>query len=177
MGARREGPAARSGGSRAGAAGARRKAERPTRACRFRMGGQAGMMAGAVAVSAVGMAFHAVREFGAAAPMSPSSGVLPAVGVQLLLLVLWARSPTRRRGLMLALAATGWVLLLGGAVLTALPLPFLPFAPEQSLDHHASHVVLGLCQLPLVALPFLRGGRGKDGRSGRKDDHPDKPGP
>ena len=45
-----------------------------------------------------------------------------------------------------------WALLnlLGGAVLSVLPLPFLPFVPEQSLRHYSFHLLYGLTQVPLI---------------------------
>jgi hypothetical protein len=39
-----------------------------------------------------------------------------------------------------------------GGIVTALPLPFLPFAPEQSVAHYAVHVVYALSQVPLVVV-------------------------
>jgi hypothetical protein len=45
-----------------------------------------------------------------------------------------------------------WALLnlLGGAVLSVLALPFLPFLPEQSLRHYSFHLLYGLTQVPLL---------------------------
>lgn len=45
-----------------------------------------------------------------------------------------------------------WAMLhiVGGAVLSILPLPILPFQPEQSLRHYAFHILYGLIQLPLL---------------------------
>ena len=47
----------------------------------------------------------------------------------------------------------GWTMLnlLGGG-LSVLPLPFLPFVPEQSFRHYAFHALYGLSQLPLLWL-------------------------
>ena len=44
--------------------------------------------------------------------------------------------------------------IVGGAVLSVLPLPFLPFEPEQSVSHYLSHVVLGIAQVPLIVVPL-----------------------
>jgi hypothetical protein len=56
-----------------------------------------------------------------------------------------------------ALPGLVWLLLLGwgllnlvGAFATVLPLPVLPFKPEQSLHHYVFHVVYALTQLPLL---------------------------
>ena len=37
-----------------------------------------------------------------------------------------------------------------GAILTVLPLPILPFEPEQSVSHYLFHVLYGATQLPLI---------------------------
>lgn len=117
------------------------------------------VLAGAVALSILGAALHAVREFGPASLAAPSSGFLPVAGAQAALLLAWSLLPERRRGLAAALAATGWLQLVGGAVVSVLPLPLLPFLPEQSAGHYASHALLGVCQLPLVAFPWWPGRR------------------
>jgi hypothetical protein len=44
--------------------------------------------------------------------------------------------------------------LVGGAVISVLPLPFLPFIPEQTLEHYLSHVFLGITQIPLIVIPL-----------------------
>ena len=42
-----------------------------------------------------------------------------------------------------------------GAVLSVLPLPFLPFEPEQTVRHYAFHGVYLLSQLPLIAATWI----------------------
>ena len=57
-----------------------------------------------------------------------------------------------------AYAARGTLLLwtavnlVGGGILTALPLPILPFVPEQTLGHYLTHGVYALSQVPLLWL-------------------------
>jgi len=41
-----------------------------------------------------------------------------------------------------------------GGIVTVLPLPMLPFAPEQSLSHYAAHVLYTVGQLPLVVVAW-----------------------
>ena len=64
-------------------------------------------------------------------------------------------------------ALAGWTLLnfMVGGVLTVLPLPLLPFVPEQTVAHYAAHVVYSVTQLPLLAILMRSGPAGVD--SGR----------
>ena len=41
---------------------------------------------------------------------------------------------------------------LAGAVITVLPLPILPFRPEQSLRHYGVHIIYAVTQLPILRL-------------------------
>lgn len=50
-----------------------------------------------------------------------------------------------------ALFAWAGLNLVGGGVLSVLPLPFLPFEPEQTATHYLAHAVYALTQLPLLA--------------------------
>lgn len=59
----------------------------------------------------------------------------------------WAVS--RSRSSAAALLAYAAINLVGGG-LTVLPLAWLPFRPEQTVDHYAVHAVYALCQLPLL---------------------------
>ncbi len=111
-------------------------------------------MAVAVGVSALGMAFHTVREFGYSGLFSPGTGMIPFVSVQGILFLVWWLRPTARTVLGRALAVTGVLQLLGGAIISVLPLPFLPFLPEQSLGHYLSHLFLGIAQVPLIVIPL-----------------------
>ena len=121
-------------------------------------------MTAAVAISALGMAFHTVREFGWTGLVAPATGSIPIVGIQVALLVWWWRSRGARRSAARWLMWTAAFQLVGGAILSVLPLPILPFAPAQTFDHYLSHLVFGIAQLPLlfvsirdlVAAPALR---------------------
>jgi hypothetical protein len=106
-------------------------------------------MIAAVIVSALGMAFHTVREFGWPGLWNPATGMVPVLAVQVALLVAWLRAD-RRRGLTMALLATGVIQLVGGAFISVLPLSILPYAPDQSVQHYMSHVGYGIAQLPLI---------------------------
>ncbi len=61
-----------------------------------------------------------------------------------------------------AMAILGWALLnlVIGGIVTVLPLPVLPFEPEQSVGHYLAHVGYSLGQVPLtlLALSAIRQG-------------------
>jgi hypothetical protein len=107
-------------------------------------------MAAAVAISIAGMAIHTVREFGFEGLLAPASGFLPIVAVQLGVLVWWWRSAGSRRAATKWLFAIGAFQLVGGAVISVLPLPILPFVPAQTADHYVSHLIFGIAQIPLI---------------------------
>ena len=50
-----------------------------------------------------------------------------------------------------SLFAYAAISLVGGA-LSALPLAWLPFKPDQTVDHYAVHVVYAVAQLPLMSV-------------------------
>jgi hypothetical protein len=116
-------------------------------------------MATAVAISAFGMAVHTVREFGYSGLFAFGTGVIPVTTIQVLLFLAWWLLPNRKSGTVLALAVTGIFQFAGGAIISVLPLPFLPFEPEQTVSHYLSHVFLGIAQIPLIVIP-LRLGKG-----------------
>lgn len=101
-------------------------------------------MAAAAAVSWAGVLAHNTVE---GFPLPGLENLAPAL-VALLLVLWWRSDPARGAAALLA-----WALLqlVGGAIVSVLPLPFLPFAPEQTAAHYAAHVVAGVAQLPLLA--------------------------
>ncbi len=72
----------------------------------------------------------------------------PLVVAVALFLACW-RWPSSPAVWMLALS---WALLnlLVGGIVSVLPLPVLPFVPEQTIGHYAMHVIYAAGQLPLV---------------------------
>jgi hypothetical protein len=104
-------------------------------------------MTGAIALAWFGMYVHNVADLPNLTLASPEN-VLPGI-VWLLLMLSWlaVRSNAWPSGLLIA-----WGLLnLVGGFATVLPLPFLPFKPEQSLRHYLFHVLYAATQLPLLA--------------------------
>jgi hypothetical protein len=105
-------------------------------------------MAGTVALAWLGMYVHNVADL-PNLTVSSSENVLPGL-VWLVLFGLWWAMPSRSWPAILLLA---WgILNLVGGVATVLPLPVLPFKPEQSLRHYMFHVLYALTQLPLLGI-------------------------
>jgi len=105
-------------------------------------------MAGGVALAWLGMYIHNVADLPNLTLSSPENA-LPGL-VWLLLFGLWWAVPGRAWPAILLLA-WGILNLVGGAV-SVLPLPVLPFKPEQSLRHYMFHVLYALTQLPLIGV-------------------------
>ncbi len=45
--------------------------------------------------------------------------------------------------------------MVAGAVVTILPLGWLPFIPDQTVAHYAAHVIYAVWQLPLLTLTIM----------------------
>ena len=117
------------------------------------------IMAAALATSWASMLAHNLYEL----PLSPvdlenSGPLVVAAGLALAFGV-------SRGSKAVAAAALGWGVLnlvIGGLV-SVLPLPFLPFMPEQSITHYGAHVVYTLGQVPLVLVAWRAlGARAQD---------------
>ncbi|MGA7270911.1 MAG: hypothetical protein WB239_07545 [Acidimicrobiia bacterium] len=98
----------------------------------------------AIALSGAGALFHNLRE-----GFSLLAGeTAPALVATVALIVAWWRTS----GAALWWLTSAWVglNLMVGAILSVIPLPILPFVPDQSTGHYLSHVIYGLTQLPAV---------------------------
>jgi hypothetical protein len=106
------------------------------------------LLVAAVAVAWLGLLAHNQLSL----PLAPLSA--ENLGPLLVYAVLAAWYVRSRGGGTARAALAGWALLnFGvGGVLTVLPLPILPFAPEQTLAHYVAHVVYSVAQLPLLAI-------------------------
>lgn len=100
-------------------------------------------------VSWLGEYAHNLFELPQLTALSPENS-LPAL-TSLVLVGVYALKPTRRVGTVLLLL---WAALhlVGGAMLSVLPLKILPFVPAQTLAHYGAHLLYGLAQLPLILL-------------------------
>ena len=99
----------------------------------------------AVLVAWLGMFVHNMADL----PISVASreNTLPGI-IWLVFLWLWIKD--RRWSAVLVLGWAGLNFL--GAILTVLPLPVLPFAPEQSVRHYLFHALYAAMQLPVLYL-------------------------
>lgn len=128
----------------------------------------AAILVGAVAVSWLGVFIHNLADLPGQTLLSPESAYPTLIYV--VLVVGWF-TPARR--------VADWALLIwcllnlvGGAIISVLPLPFLPFHPEQTLKHYSFHVIYGVTQIPLLVV-LSRRLRNKDRHCRRRDsDHP-----
>lgn len=103
----------------------------------------------ASAIAAAGMVAHNVLEFRPAFLLRPET-VIPLAIFGVFALLAWARPANAFVHVLLL----GWAVLnlVGGGILSVLPLGLFPFQPEQSLGHYAIHVVYAVAQLPLVVV-------------------------
>jgi hypothetical protein len=99
-------------------------------------------------LSWLGEVIHNKAELPQLTLLSPENSITGLVSLGLF--VLWWKG-SLPWGSILLLA---WALihLIGGAILSVIPFSFLPFYPEQSLQHYAMHIVYGVAQIPLIAL-------------------------
>lgn len=106
------------------------------------------VVVGAAALAWTGFYVHNIADLPGQSLRSPETLYPTVVTIGCLAVLLIPATRTAGAWLML-----GWTALnlLGGA-LSVLPLPILPFAPEQSLRHYSFHALYGLSQLPLIWL-------------------------
>ncbi|MBA3560914.1 MAG: hypothetical protein H0W30_20275 [Gemmatimonadaceae bacterium] len=105
------------------------------------------MIVAAVAVAAAGLIAHNVLSL----PLAPLA--VENVGPVAVYAALLAWCVAARDGIAARAALTFWAgLNLVGGALTVLPLPLLPFVPEQTVEHYAAHAIYAIAQVPLLGL-------------------------
>lgn len=105
----------------------------------------------AVAVAWLGLWAHELYRVPSAFGLTVD-GSLPLLAVAGALLAWWFLA-THIRAAAVALLIYALINFVGG-ILSVLPLPFLPFAPEQTADHYLIHAMYAVCQIPLMAMAF-----------------------
>lgn len=101
----------------------------------------------------LGEYIHNLFELPQLTLFSPENSI-PAL-VYLLLFMMWWLLPYRRVTTILLLVWTA-INLFVGAVITVIPFPFLPFYPEQSLEHYLAHLLYGIALLPLICIMLMQ---------------------
>ena len=106
------------------------------------------VVAVAVALAWLGLLLHNAVEFPSMTLSRPEYSA-PTL-TWLALFLIWVLVPDRGwpSNLLFAWGAMS----LAGAVITVLPLPILPFRPEQSLRHYGVHIIYAVTQLPILRL-------------------------
>jgi hypothetical protein len=102
----------------------------------------------AVVLAWAGLLVHNAIEF-PTLPFSRPDYAIPTVAWLVAFLIWWRFTGPRWPATLLLV--WGGISLLG-AIATVLPLPILPFRPEQSLRHYGVHVIYALTQLPVLRL-------------------------
>lgn len=102
-----------------------------------------------VAIAWLGLWAHELFRVRAMLGLTPD-GSLPLLVIAGAL-ILWWLLAAQKRVATIALLVYG-LINFAGAVLTVLPLPFLPFVPEQEVDHYLVHGIYAVCQLPLIVV-------------------------
>jgi hypothetical protein len=108
------------------------------------------IVAAGVVLAWVGLVVHNIREFPLMALTRPEY-TFPSLA-WLLLFLAWLLLPNHDFSVRLLL---GWsAVSLAGAIVTVLPIPFLPFRPEQSVSHYGVHALYAATQLPVLWLTW-----------------------
>lgn len=108
------------------------------------------LVAALTVLSWFGMIIHDRISLPELSLLSPDV-VLPTVGSVALVAAWWIWPGRLSFGLLF-----GWTMLhfAAGGILSVLPLPFLPFVPEQTIEHYVAHALYAGCQLPLLFVLF-----------------------
>ena len=116
------------------------------------------LVLGTTVVAWSGFILHNVADLPGQTLVSPES-LYPTI-VTVALLVLWL-VPATRTAATWALLAWSALHLVGGGILSVLPIGLFPFDPEQSVRHYAFHGVYAATQVPLawVCIASLRSRR------------------
>ena len=110
------------------------------------------LIAASTMVAWLGLFIHNISDLPGQNALSPESfypGVFSAA-----LLALWL-VPSARRIATWALLVWAAVSLVGGGILSILPIGLFPFVPDQSLRHYTFHAIYSVSQLPLIWVCLL----------------------
>lgn len=105
-----------------------------------------------VAVAWLSLWVHELHRVPAMLGLTPDAS-LPLLVILVALLIWWLRA-AHKRAPSLALLIYALVNAVGG-FLSVLPLPILPFVPEQTVDHYLVHVIYSGFQVPLIVASLV----------------------
>jgi hypothetical protein len=105
----------------------------------------------AIAVAWLGLWAHELYRVPSAFGLTVD-GSLPLLAIAVALLA-WRLLAAHMRAPAVALLVYALINFVGG-ILSVLPLPFLPFTPEQTADHYLIHAMYAVCQIPMIAMAF-----------------------
>jgi len=105
----------------------------------------------AIAVAWLGLWAHELYRVPSAFGLTVD-GSLPLLAIAVALLA-WRLLAAHMRAPAVALLVYALINFVGG-ILSVLPLPFLPFVPEQTADHYLIHAMYAVCQIPMIAMAF-----------------------
>lgn len=132
-----------------------------------------GRLLAAAAVSWCGMVVHNVADLPGQTLLSPETAYPSLIALALVA----AHLARPSRGTAGALLGWAWLHLVGGGVLSVLPLEILPYAPEQSVRHYTFHVLYLAAQVPLIMVAtraVRRRRHGADQQVGAGAEHPER---
>jgi len=113
---------------------------------------QALLVGVAIVIAILGSLAHNAIEFGFGSVLRSQNGELPITFLWIAGFLLWWRVRQARLPAAWFLIALALLNLIGGAIITVVPLGFLPFEPEQSFTHYVAHVIYGVAQIPALVL-------------------------
>jgi hypothetical protein len=105
----------------------------------------------AIAVAWLGLWAHELYRVPSAFGLTVD-GSLPLLAIAVALLA-WRLLAAHMRAPAVALLVYALINFVG-RILSVLPLPFLPFVPEQTADHYLIHAMYAVCQIPMIAMAF-----------------------
>ncbi len=88
---------------------------------------------------------HDLVEFGVPLPESTLLNLVIFGALYLL----WRQYPQQRQAISYLMMAWAIINILG-AIISVYPLAFLPFYPDQAIEHYGVHIYYGLAQIPLL---------------------------
>ena len=107
----------------------------------------------ATLLSWLGEVIHNALELPGLTLLSPEASIPGAIAALLLAAYLFAPYPRAAEWLLLFWGLLG---LIGGGILSVLPLGIFPFTPAQTPQHYLAHVLYSAAELPLVLVTTVQ---------------------